>query len=34
MLVKDLKALAAKKNIEDSAKMLKADLVKALSELK
>lgn len=33
MLVKDLKALAAKKKIEGSDKMLKADLVKALSDL-
>ena len=32
-LVKDLKELAAKKNIEGSDKMLKADLVKALSDL-
>jgi len=33
LLVKDLKALAEKKNIEGSDKMLKADLVKALSDL-
>ncbi len=32
MLVKELKALAAEKNIEGSDKMLKADLVKALSK--
>lgn len=32
MLVKDLKALAAEKNIEGASKMLKADLVKALSK--
>ncbi|MFH1692866.1 MAG: 50S ribosomal protein L20 [Bacillota bacterium] len=33
MLVKDLKALALKKGIENSDKMLKAGLVKALSNL-
>ena len=32
MLVKDLKALAAEKNIECASKMLKADLVEALSK--
>jgi large subunit ribosomal protein L20 len=34
LLVKDLKALANEKGIEGSDKMLKADLVKALSNLK
>lgn len=33
MLVKDLKAIAEDKGIEDAQKMLKADLVKALENL-
>ncbi|MDD3067774.1 MAG: Rho termination factor N-terminal domain-containing protein [Acholeplasmataceae bacterium] len=33
MLVKELKALAEEKGIEDANKMLKADLVEALEKL-